>query len=128
MKTLYALAVGLLILFSGTAHAQSRSHAAKPLVTTEVRAAARKLAHAWVETASAQTLDQLANRSMAFAGMVPDLLVVLDGHRFSATQVLNDSALTILRNNTTEADAAAARNTVYTLMEIAEGRVTHSHR
>src|SRR6185503_2970381 len=98
--------------------------ARKASISADVKRAARKLAHSWVETAGAQTLDQLANRSIAFAGMVPGVYVELDGKRLNATQILMDSALTIIKSNVNEADAAAIRNTVYALMEIAEGRVS----
>lgn len=85
---------------------------------------ARKLANSWVDTASATTLDQLSNRSIAFAGMVPGLYVVVDGHRLQAGRALMDSALTIIKSTDNHADAAAIRNTVCILMEVANGRVT----
>ncbi len=91
-------------------------------VSQDVKVSARKLAKAWIETASAQTLDQLANRSIAFAGMVAGWEVTLDGRRFDAGQALVDSGLTIIKSNVNEADAAAMRNTVYILMEVASGR------
>lgn len=83
---------------------------------------ARRLAKAWVDTASRNTIDSLAQRSIAFSGMVPGVFVVLDGKRFSATQALTDSGLTILGKHDEAADAGAMRNIVYTLNEIAEGR------
>ncbi len=91
-------------------------------VTTEVRAVARKLAHAWVDTASAQSLDQLANRTIAFAGMVPGMAVVIDGRKMDAGRALIASGLTIIKSNDNDADANAMRNAVYILMEIANGR------
>lgn len=94
----------------------------KSVVSSEVRQTARRLAHAWVDTASATTLDQLANRAIAFAGMVPGLSVVIDGKKMNAGRALVDSGLTIIGSNDNAADAAAIRNTVYILMEIADGR------
>ncbi len=97
---------------------------AKATIDAETKRVARKLANSWVDTASATTLDQLANRSIAFAGMVPGIYVVLDGKRMNAGQALIDSALTIIRQQDNAADAAAIRNSVYILNEIARGRTT----
>lgn len=101
---------------------------AKSLVSAEVRRAARKLAFAWVETAKAGMLDELSRRSIAFAGMVPGLFVVLDGKRMNAGQSLIDSALTIIGTHDDVADAGAIRNSVYILMEISEGRVSRNQK
>lgn len=115
-----------LILLASAANAgageptQSR---AKTTVTKEVRQSARKLAHAWIDTASASTLDALSNRSIAFAGMVPGVYVKLDGRMMRADRSLVDSGLTIIKSSDNHADAQAIRNTVYILMEVAEGRV-----
>lgn len=54
--------------------------------------------------------------------MVPDMEVVLDGKRYTATQVLMDSALTIIGQKDERADATAIRNIVYALTQIADGR------
>ena len=68
-------------------------------------------------------MDEMASRSIAFGGMVAGLYIDLDGRRMDASQTLVDSGLTILKNGTIDQDAAASRNTVAALMEIAEGRV-----
>jgi hypothetical protein len=60
--------------------------------------------------------------------MVPGIDVMLDGKRLNATQALTDSALTILGPHTFSEDAGAIRNTVYALMEIAEGRASRHRR
>ena len=127
MTTFRTLAFVCLILcttpgFTAGPNHGARALNAKTVVSMQVRSAARKLANVWVEQASPPTLDSLAQRSIAFAGMVPGTYVVLDGKRFSAPQALMDSALTILNLNNFEADAGAIRKIVYTLMEIAEGR------
>lgn len=129
MRTIFGFICAVAALATSSfAHAQSTGRVPRSAVTQEVRQTARKLAHAWIDTASAGTLDQLADRSIAFAGMVPGLFVVLDGHRMSATQALKDSALTILGQHTTGEDAEAIRNTVYALMEIADGRASRGSR
>lgn len=68
----------------------------KPVVSTEIRRAAKKLAYSLVESASTQTLDWLAYREIAFAGMVPGVTVVLDGQKMDAGKALMDSGLTII--------------------------------
>lgn len=100
----------------------------KSLVSAEVQRAARKLAFAYVETAKAQTLDELANRTIAFAGMVPGLYVVLDGKRMNAGTALLDSGLTIIKSSDNDADARAIRNSVYILMEVSKGRVSRGQK
>jgi len=123
-----AICLSLVILFS-TANAGSAeptvgsTHWTGPVVSGDVRVTARKLAQAWVDSASAETIDALAHRSNAFAGMVPGVIVRLDGKRMLAETVLTNSALTILKGSDQEQDARAARNCVYALMEIANGRV-----
>jgi len=124
--------LSLLLLLAAASFSSSRlatgsqaPRTIKATVSADVKRAAKKLAFAWVETASAETLDSLANRSIAFSGMVAGLYVTLDSKAFNAGQALIDSALTILKSNTLDADAGAIRNTVYALMEIAEGRVFH---
>jgi hypothetical protein len=106
------------IAMHGNQATQLQRHAASP----ETRKKAKELANAWVDTASGQTLDQLANRSIAFAGMVAGLYVELDGHWMTANDALVNSALTIIKSQDNDADARAIRNTVYALMEISEGR------
>jgi hypothetical protein len=115
MRNRFGVSILVATALIGTAQAQ-RS------VTTEVRTVARKLAHAWVDTSSAQTLDQLANRTIAFAGMVPGILVVIDGRKMDAGRALIASGLTIIKSNDNDADANAMRNAVYILMEIAKGK------
>ena len=65
----------------------------------------------------------MASRSIAFSGMVAGLSIDLDGRRMDASRALVDSGVTILKDGTVDQDAAASRNTVYALMEIAEGRI-----
>jgi hypothetical protein len=90
----------------------------------DVRGEARKMAFAWVRCAKpGHSMDEMASRSIAFGGMVAGLYIDLDGRRMDASQTLVDSGLTILKNGTIDQDAAASRNTVAALMEIAEGRV-----
>lgn len=84
------------------------------------------LAKAWITTASPDTLDKLAYRSIAFSGMVPGIDVVLDGRRMSATTALKDSAMTILGQHEQQRDAEAVRNIVYALYEIGAGRTFRS--
>lgn len=87
----------------------------------DVRMQARTLADDWVRTASVANLDDLAMRTSAFAGLVPRATVDLDGSLMSTNQALMDSAKTILGQYSSEADATAVRNIVYTLDEIAKG-------
>jgi hypothetical protein len=93
--------------------------------SSEVRKTAKKLATAWIDGGS---LDQLAYRTVAFSGMTPDLDVVLDGKRLSATQIFMDSALSIIGQKDERTDATAIRNIVYALTEIADGRATKRKR
>jgi hypothetical protein len=133
MKMLRTLTAASLVLCIVSAFASGPNNRPRPLmskaaVATQTRSLARKLATAWVETAAPGTLDQLAQRSIAFAGMVSGRYVFLDSTRMPATQVLTDSALTILNKNAFEADAGAIRNIVYALTEIAEGRASMNRR
>lgn len=98
------------------------------LVSAEVRKEARKLVDAWIKTAGATTLDGLANRTIAFAGLVPGLDVTMDGKQMSATDALINSSLTIIKSHSNDEDARAIRNAVYALMEIAQGRVKTTKR
>jgi hypothetical protein len=130
---LRTLAAAFLFLSVTTAFASSPMNDVQPrisrtAVTTQTRTLARKLATAWVETAAPATLDQLAQRSIALAGMVTGTYVLLDGKRILAAQTLTDGALTILNQNTFEADAGAIRNIVHALTEIAEGRASMNRR
>ena len=95
-----------------------------------VRMAASKLAREegklllkdWLHIRGAESIDGLAWRTMAFAGLVPDVDVVLDGHRMSAKQALLDSALTLVDSKTIGQDANALRNITYALSLIVDGR------
>ena len=107
---------------------QAQSSRANSLVPAEVRQAAKKLVTAWIETVTPSEANSLAQRSIAFAGLVPNLDVELDGKRFSIRQALSDSGITLLGNHDVVADAGAIRNIVYTLNEIAQGRVFRSVR
>jgi hypothetical protein len=119
MRFLTLLCVSLSLFLACLAPAQSR------IPSTDARQMARKLAHAWVDSAAAgPKIDDLANRSIAYSGMVAGLWVTLDGKRFKADQALMDSALTLLGPSNMVADARAMRNTVYILTEIAEGRAS----
>lgn len=117
----------LVILGLAPAAAAVPIQVTKATIDAETKRSARKLANSWVDTASASTLDQLANRSIAFAGLVPGIFVVLDGKRMNAGQALIDSALTIITQSNNSADAAAIRNSVYILNEIANGRTTRGN-
>ena len=79
---------------------------------------------AFVETAAANTLNSLAYRSIAFAGMVSGQYVVVEGQRVRADQGLIDSGLVLVNDHSHEEDAAAVLNMMRILTEIAEGRVT----
>ncbi|MCC7435679.1 MAG: hypothetical protein IT363_13415 [Methanoregulaceae archaeon] len=116
------LVVMLLVCLGFVAPAQARRSQSYAPVPSEVRSTAKSLAKAWITTASPDTLDQLAYRSIAFAGMVPGIEVVLDGRRMSATTALKDSALTIIGQHDQQRDAEAIRNIVYALHEIGAGR------
>ncbi|MEX2244346.1 MAG: hypothetical protein WD716_10940 [Fimbriimonadaceae bacterium] len=87
----------------------------------DVRVEARVLADDWVRTASVASLDDLALRTAAFAGLVPKTIVTLDDRQHAADHVLMDSANTILGQHTAQEDAQAARNITYTLDLIASG-------
>lgn len=127
----YRLAFLLLCLFA-TGNAVSsgqRPSGDRAALATDVRTLARQLAFAWVHCAKPGAgIDEMAYRSIAFAGMVGDGSIELDGRRIGASQALVDSGLTLLKSGTVEQDAAAMRNTVYALMEIAEGRVFRASR
>jgi hypothetical protein len=116
----------LLVLLSVAlaAHAGPPAGKSKTLPDAEVRRAARKLAYSYIETASTPTMNWLAYRTVAFAGMVRGLDVVLDGHRLDAARALLDSGLTLLQDKDHYADARAIRNTVAILMELSAGRAT----
>jgi len=83
---------------------------------------ARKLLSDWVHIAGPESIDGLAWRTMAFAGLVAELDVILDGSRMSATQALLDSALTLVDSKTIAQDAHALRNLTYALDLVVEGR------
>jgi hypothetical protein len=119
LLTLFLLAAGPA---AGTGQLRG---AVQSRASTEVRKTARKLATAWIDGGS---LDQLAYRTVAFSGMTPNLDVVLDGKRLSATQVFMDSALSIIGQKDERTDATAIRNIVYALTEIADGRATKRKR
>lgn len=95
---------------------------------SEVREEAEKLASDWVRTASQANLNDFAYRTAAFAGMVHDTTVVLDGHTMAADRTLMDSANTILGPHTAEEDAQAVRNITYTLDLVASGRAERTKR
>ena len=76
----------------------------------------------WVHIAGPESIDGLAWRTMAFAGLVAEVDVILDGHRMSATQALLDSALTLVDAKTIGEDAHALRNITYALNLIVDGR------
>jgi hypothetical protein len=118
--------IAALLLATFVVHAQSGN--TRSLVPADVRQAAKKLATAWIETVTPSEANSLAQRSIAFAGLVPNLDVQLDGKRFSIRQALCDSGVTLLGNHDVVADAGAIRNIVYTLNEIAQGRVFPSER
>lgn len=120
------LIVLLLVCLGHVAPAQARLPQSYARVSSEVRSTAKILAQAWITTASPDTLDKLAYRSIAFAGMVPAIDVVLDGRRMSATTALKDSAMTILGQHEPQRDAEAVRNIVYALNEIRAGRTLRS--
>ncbi|HTQ10709.1 MAG TPA: hypothetical protein VMI31_11600 [Fimbriimonadaceae bacterium] len=124
MKPVRILVVALLVL-AFTACFASRAKG-RPVLSHQVRSLARKLAVAWVREAAPNTLDSLSQRSIALAGMVTGTYVVLDGRRFSVVQALTDGALTILGQHSESEDAGAIRNIVYTLTEIADGRVSRN--
>ncbi len=88
---------------------------------SDVRLEARTLASDWVRTASVANLNDLAFRTSAFAGLVPDTFVTLDNRTHPADRVLMDSANSILGPHTSEEDAQSVRNIVYTLDLIANG-------
>ena len=127
------LAIFILSTFSASALTtpglvQRKATKSTALVSTEVRKEARKLVDAWISTAGATTLDGLANRTIAFAGLVPGLDLTLDGKKISATDALVNSSLTIIKSHSNDDDARAIRNAVYALMEIAQGRVEVAKR
>jgi hypothetical protein len=126
MNRLLCLFLAVLMHVIASSASPSGSAIQSVRLPAETRAMAKKLIQSWVDTAGATTLDGLANRSIAFAGLVPNVTVFLDGKRFDASRALVDSALTIIKSNSNDADAAAIRNTVYILREIAEGRTTKS--
>ena len=76
----------------------------------------------WLHIRGSESIDGLAWRTMAFAGLVPDVDVILDGHRMSAKQALLDSALTLVDSKTIGQDANALRNITYALSLIVDGR------
>ena len=114
--------------FAAPASGQRRPGPSKAILSSEVKKEARKLVDAWLGTAGANTLDGLANRTIAFAGLVPGLDVTLDGKQMSAGDALIASALTIIKSHSNDEDARAIRNAVYALMEISQGRVKASKR
>lgn len=83
---------------------------------------AKKLLSDWVNIAGPENIDGLAWRTMAFAGLVAEVDVILDGHRMTATQALLDSALTLVDAKTIVEDAHALRNLTYALCLIVDGR------
>ena len=87
----------------------------------DVRAEARVLADSYVRTATITSLNDLAFRTAAFAGLVPMTQVTLDGRTLELDRVLMDSAQTLLGQHTPEEDAQAVRNIVYALDEVAKG-------
>ena|SRR5687768_11961048 len=110
-------------LTAGAEPAGQKDSFARAGLPSDVRAEARSLAFAWVHCAKpGPSMDEMASRSIAFSGMVAGLSIDLDGRRMDASRALVDSGVTILKDGTVEQDAAASRNTVYALMEIAEGR------
>jgi hypothetical protein len=88
----------------------------------DVRSEARTLADGYVRTATTASLNDLAFRTAAFAGLVPGVQVTLDGRALALDRVLMDSAQTLLGLHTPEEDAQAVRNIVYALDEVAKGR------
>ena len=87
---------------------------------------ARILLYDWVHITGPESIDGLAWRTMAFAGLVAELDVILDGLRMSATQALLDSALTLVDAKTIGQDAHALRNITYALNLIVDGRTVAS--
>jgi hypothetical protein len=90
------------------------------------REEARQLLSDWVHIAGPERIDGLAWRTMAFAGLVAEVDVILDGHRMSATQALLDSALTLVDAKTIGEDAHALRNITYALSLIVDGKTVAS--
>ena len=118
-----------LFLTAGAEPAGQKDSFARAGLPSDVRAEARRLAFAWVHCAKpGPSMDEMASRSIAFSGMVAGLSIDLDGRRMDASRALVDSGVTILKDGTVDQDAAASRNTVYALMEIAEGRISRLKR
>ena len=113
-----ALSLALIPLLILAAAAAGPSHEA---VFVDVRAEARALTEDWVRTASVANLNDLSLRTAAFAGLVPNTQVTLDGRTLVLDRVLIDSVNTILSSHTEVEDAQAVRNITYALNEVAKG-------
>jgi hypothetical protein len=102
------------------------SQPAQMAASKTARDEARKLLSDWIHISGPEDIDGLAWRTMAFAGLVAEVDVVLDGHRMSATQALLDSALTLVDAKPIGQDAHALRNITYALNLIVDGRTAPS--
>ena len=117
-----ALGIAITLVTAGAGYSSG------PATSKDTRKEAQQLASDWVRTASVANLNDFAYRTAAFAGLVHDTTVTLDGRAMAADRVLMDSADTILGPHTMEEDAQAVRNITYTLELVASGNAGRANR